>query len=408
MKKRLFSLICALTLLLGAVPSAAALEGEALRAARTLVSVHLMDSVPSAAALKNPATRLQATELLVRLSGVTASARDVSAQEYAVKQGWVTVTGGQQDPIPTAEFCASLLRQLGYPVENGPAAVLFARRIGLTGQDYDETLTVGNLAQLVQDALVFPDAGGTPIAQKLVDGHVCTQAEIQKFFPEELTARQVADRHMSAVFRLDTYYLEKHYEDNVNDNGGSGFFITSDGLAVTNYHTIDGAVRATANLITGEVFDVESVLYYDTEADIALLRVSRTTRDQKTTTPFFAHLELAEEPEVRRGDKVYTMGVPLGLTHAISDGIVSATNHKVQNYSFPCVINTADISHGSSGGVLLNVYGHVVGVTTGAYSAGNNLYISVPLIPIQEADWTVEGISLEEVTKQVQAKAKAS
>ena len=92
--------------------------------------------------------------------------------------------------------------------------------------------------------------------------------------------------------------------------------------------------------------------------------------------------------------------MPLGLTLAISDGIVSATDHEVEGYTFPCVINTADISHGSSGGVLMNVYGRVVGVTTGAYSAGNNLYISVPLIPILSADWTAEGVTLAEVAEE--------
>ena len=45
--------------------------------------------------------------------------------------------------------------------------------------------------------------------------------------------------------------------------------------------------------------------------------------------------------------------------------IVSATDHMVSKFSAPCVVNTADISHGSSGGALLNVYGHVVGVTSG-------------------------------------------
>ena len=41
-----------------------------------------------------------------------------------------------------------------------------------------------------------------------------------------------------------------------------------------------------------------------------------------------------------------------------------------------------------------------MGVTTGAYSAGNNLYISVPLIPILSADWTAEGVTLAEVAEE--------
>ena len=397
MKKRFLSLLCALTLLLGAVPSAAALEGESRRAAETLAALGLLDAVPSQEALAAPATRLQSTELLVRFAGVTAARREVSVQEYAVSRGWVTVTGGQQEAVPSSEFCAALLRQLGYEGFTDGTAGLFARRIGLTTRDYGETLTLGDLCQLLRDALTFPNQAGVPTARKLEEAGLCTQAQVQALFPEELTARQVADRHMAAVFRLDTYYTDKAYEKDLRSNGGSGFFISTDGLAVTNYHAIDGAVHATANLVTGECFEVERVLYYDDDADLALLRVSRTTRDGKTDVPFFSFLELAENPELRRGDRVCTLGVPLGLTMAISEGVISATDHQVEGYTYPCVVNTADISHGSSGGVLVNVYGRVVGVTTGAYSSGNSMYISVPLTPILEADWTAEGITLEEV-----------
>jgi len=404
MKKRLFSLLCALTLLLGAVTSAAALEGESQQAARTLAALHVIDAVPSESALKDPATRRQSTELLVRLYGVTTAQREVSAQEYAISKGWVTVSSGQKEPVPTGEFCASLLRQLGYEGFNDSNAALFARRIGLTFQDYGETLTLGDLYQIVRDSLTFPSAEGVTAAQRLADAGFCTQAQADGLLETELTARQIADRSMSAVFRLDTYYTEKAYRDNRSGNGGSGFFISADGLAVTNYHTIEDAVIATATLITGETFLVDRVLLYDPEADLALLRISKTSTD-KTEVPFFSYLELAEEPALRRGDRIYTLGVPLGITPAISEGIVSATDHQVERFTVPCVVNTADISHGSSGGALVNIYGHVVGVTSGAYESGNSLYISVPLTLILEADWTAEGVTLLQMTEEMKARS---
>jgi len=399
MKHRILSLFCALVLLLGAVPAAAALEGESRRAAETLAALRLIDAVPSDEALRQPATRLQAAKLLVRLSGVSDAALPSGVQAYAAAQGWAAAAGGQSEAVPTGEFCASLLRQLGYDGLPDESSVLFARRTALTARDYGETLTLGDLYQLVRDALTFPGKDGVTAAGRLVEAGFCTQAEVQHLFPEELTARQVADRHMAAAFRLDTYYTEKAYKNARPSNGGSGFFVSSDGLAVTNYHAIEGAVRATATLVTGETFEVERVLYYDADADLALLRVSRTTRDEKTTVPFFAFLELAKDPDLRQGDLVYTIGVPLGLTLAVSDGVVGAVDQKVSGFTLPCIINTADISHGSSGGVLMNVYGHVVGVTTGAYSSGNNLYISVPITPILEADWTVAGVTLAEVVE---------
>lgn len=404
MKKRLFSLFCVLALLLGTAPPASALEGESRRAAEALAALRLIDEVPSGEALKQPATRLQAAELLARLYGVSPSSLDSGAYAYAVSRGWASAASGQKEPIPTGEFCASLLRQLGYTEGfTDETSALFARRTALTTRDYGETLTLGDLCQLACGALPFPDAEGTALAQRLVEKGWCTQAEVQRFFPEELTARQAADRHMAAAFRLDAYKTESAYQNNRLSNGGSGFFVSAGGLAVTNYHAIDGAVRATANLITGECFEVERVIYYDEDADVALLKVSTTTRDGKTTAPFFSYLELAEGPDLRRGDQVYAIGAPLGITLAISDGVISAVDHPVGGYTFPCVLNTADISHGSSGGALMNAYGHVVGITTGAYSSGNNLYIAVPLTPILEADWTAEGITLAEVEETMKA-----
>ncbi len=404
MKKRLVSLLCALILLLGAVPSAAALEGESRQAAEILASLHLIDTVPSEEILNSPVSRLQAVKLLVRFSGASQEELASGAQDYAVEQGWVTVTGNQDNPIPTGEFCASLLRLLGYDGFTDQNAALFARRAALTARDYDETLTLGDLYQLLRDALVFPDRDGVTAAQRLAEKGVCSQAQIQDLFPETFTARQIADRHMAAAFQLDVYYSEKAYKNGIQSNGGSGFFVSADGLAVTNYHTIEEAVRATATLITGETFPVDRVLFYDPDADLALLRISKTSTKQ-TEVPFFSYLEIAENPALRRGDRIYTLGVPLGITPAISQGIVSATNHMVRQYTFPCVVNTADISHGSSGGALLNVYGHVVGVTSGAYEAGNNLYISVPLTPLLEADWTAEGFTLAEVVAQTREEA---
>ena len=97
---------------------------------------------------------------------------------------------------------------------------------------------------------------------------------------------------------------------------------------------------------------------------------------------------------------MYTLGNPLGLGLAVSAGIISAVNRDVDNYALPCIMNTADISKGSSGGALLNVRGQVIGVTSGAYSHGNSMYLAIPVDPVMEADLTVEGMTLPEVVEK--------
>ena len=99
-------------------------------------------------------------------------------------------------------------------------------------------------------------------------------ANALNLLPAKLTARQAADRCSAAVFLLDTYSSQLYVDAATPTGAASGFFISSDGLAVTNYHSIKGDIRAVATLSTGEQYAVERVLYYDPDIDIAVIRVS--------------------------------------------------------------------------------------------------------------------------------------
>ena len=215
-----------------------------------------------------------------------------------------------------------------------------------------------------------------------------------------LTASQIYRKCSGAVFYLESYDDEA-CETPVSS--ASGFFISSDGLAVTNYHSIQGASHATVTLSSGECYPVESVVYYAPKLDLAVLRVSRTDVDGHVV-PAFSCLELAGTPDVRAGDTVYALGNPLGLGLSVSSGVVSAPSREVSGYALPCVVNTADISKGSSGGALLNVYGHVIGVTSGAFANGNGMYLAVPVDPLMVLNFSDPGMSLAEVARLEKSK----
>ena len=421
MRHRFLALMCALTLLVAAVPTAAALEGEALRAADALATLGLVDGTGDGYALDAPATRGQAAVLLVRLAGAQEAAaadswfagfRDVpawaqEAVDYAVHQGWmtgVTALDFQPDaPITADAWCAALLRMLGYAEGYGPiaedGAATFAQHIGLVSRSWPGTLCRGALFQIMLEAATFPyqDGDGTPI-RRLVEVGRCSRAAANALglMTDELSARQVAERCMAAVFQLDGYKRPVEIDAQLPSTGASGFFISADGLAVTNYHSIQDLIHATVTLSTGETYPVESVVWYDTEMDLAVLRISRIAVDHRTT-PAFAYLELAGSEDLYLGEQVYALGSPLSEGLAVSQGVVSAIGRVVERYSIPCVMNTADISQGSSGGALLNVYGQVVGVTAGAYTYGNGMYLAVPVDPLFSLDLSAQGQTLREV-----------
>jgi len=419
MKKQFITLVCVLALFAGLLPSSRALEGEALRAADTLSTLGLTDGAEYD--LTTPATRAQATVMLVKLAGAQKAAeqdiwaagfRDTPAWaaeaiNYAAHQKWVTgftIRDFHPDYAVSANgWFTMLLRMLGYSDKAGDFviedAALFAQRIGLTPRAYSGSMTRGDLFESMRDALPFPfrDGRGT-LLSNLVESGSCSRAVVNALglLNESLTARQIADRHMAAVFALELYNDGLHYDAGKPTSNASGFFISPDGLAVTNYHSISGCSYAIATLSTGEAYDVKRVIYYDEDIDIAVIRVSPTSRSGKNTSAF-AYLELAGTKDIRAGDEVYTLGNPLGLGLAVSSGVISDIARDVPRYALPCVMNTADISEGSSGGALLNPYGRVISVTSGAYVRGNNMYLSVPVDPVMTADLTVPGMTLKEL-----------
>lgn len=429
MKKRVLAFLCALLLLTGAVPFAAAQEGETLRAADALHTLGLINGTgTSGYALESPATRAQAAVLLVRLAGAQQDAaadnwfsgyRDVPAWasravHYAVHQGWIDSPASagldfHPDTAITAdEWFTFLLRMLGYDDDAGDfspdSAALFAQHIGLTPQASTGSLSRGQLFVLLESALSFSyKDGSATVISRLIDRGIVSRAAANAlgFLSPVLTARQVAERYTAAAFHLDVYTRQIELDIDMPMVNASGFFISADGLAVTNYHTIEDSVHAVATLSTGEVYPVQRVLYYDPDADIAVIQISKASRSGHVTSAF-AHLDIAPSGtrDVRPGDPVYTLSDPLGMGLAVSSGIISATNRDVERYSVPCLMSTADISQGSSGGALLNALGQVIGVTSGAYTYGNSMYLAVPIDPVLSADLTGEGWTIREIKER--------
>lgn len=424
MKRKIIALVCALTLLAAAVPGALALSGDRDRSSDILYTLGLVrDTDPRySLGVGAYASRMEAATLLVRLSGGEQEAMetpwlsgflDVPHEQeyildYAVRKGWVTgysaVRFAPDDGVTANAWFAFLLRMLGYTEKAGDfsydGATLFARHIGLTDTDYHGILTRGDLCDIARNALTFryKDSEETILSRLLDQGAVSrAAANAVGLLNPELSAREIADRCTAAVFQIDSYEKEESVKKNQPDSNASGFFIDKSGIAVTNYHSIEDSICSVATLITGEQYEVERVLYYDPDIDIAVCRISDTERTTQQKSSAFASLEMVGTEELRTGDKVYTISNPLGVGISMSEGIVSDPSRSLSQYKLPCVMDTADISEGSSGGALLNVYGQVIGITAGAYTYGNSMYLAVPVDPAMTIDFEESGWTLKEV-----------
>jgi S1-C subfamily serine protease len=140
---------------------------------------------------------------------------------------------------------------------------------------------------------------------------------------------------------------------------GSGVIIRSDGLIATNFHVINGAVSARVQLRNGDIYDEVTILDDDERKDIALVKIKAVN---------LPTLLLADSDDLKVGNTIFALGAPLGLEGSISQGLVSgirpAKEISGQLEGFRVIQFTAPISHGNSGGPLLDERGNVVGLVS--------------------------------------------
>ncbi len=155
---------------------------------------------------------------------------------------------------------------------------------------------------------------------------------------------------------------------------GSGTLIRDDGVVVTNYHVVGDARRITV-AIPGHGLRRAQVVAVDPERDLALLKVSG--RD-------LPYLPLARRP-VSAGDDVIAIGSPMGLSHTVTKGIISATRRIRDGVDY--LQTDVSVNPGNSGGPLLNATGEVVGINTlilreseAVALTGLNFAVSVPYV----------------------------
>lgn len=263
MKKKLLSLVCALALTISLLPAAQALEGEGTRAAEVLASLGLVTGTGAGYAAGGAATQEQAAALLVRLLGAEKAAKaDRRSCGWAGVPAWARSAVNYcafHDLIDWSEYraggaldaelwCAMLLRALGCGSELGSSAARTARRIGLISRPLEGTLTRGDLFETALAALTYPAKDGGTLLDGLLAKGLCTAAAVEALGlrRETLTAREAADRHLSAILCLDLFADEEAIEADEPTANASAFLISPDGLAVTNYHSIDGAISGRA------------------------------------------------------------------------------------------------------------------------------------------------------------------
>ncbi len=167
--------------------------------------------------------------------------------------------------------------------------------------------------------------------------------------------------------------------------GGSGFFISSDGHIVTNYHVIKDAKQISVILNDGREFPA-SVVGSDPRTDLSVLKVEGDN---------FPILEFGDSDSLRIGEWVAAIGNPFALDSSLTKGIVSAKGRQDLGIAAleDFIQTDAAINPGNSGGPLLNLEGKVIGVNTAIISRSGG-YMGIGLaIPSKMAKHVVDQIT---------------
>ncbi len=167
--------------------------------------------------------------------------------------------------------------------------------------------------------------------------------------------------------------------------GGSGFFVSSDGLIVTNRHVVDQKdVEYTVFTNDGKKH-IAQVIARDPILDIALIKIEGNN---------FPSLALGNSETLQVGQSVIAIGNALaefrntvsvgvisGLARSITAGI-SFGNREVLDH----VIQTdAAINPGNSGGPLLDLSGKVIGVNVAIAQGSQNIGFALPINSVKSA-----------------------
>jgi len=150
---------------------------------------------------------------------------------------------------------------------------------------------------------------------------------------------------------------------------GSGDLVSNDGYMLTNAHVVGDEKSVRVRWSDG-IETVAEVVRVAKDRDIALIKSNPRDRDPLAI----------KRGAVTPGARVFAIGSPLGKAYqgTVSSGVVSATR-TIEGLRY--IQSDVSITHGSSGGALLDENGAVIGIAVSgvdtSYATGINFFIPI-------------------------------
>jgi S1-C subfamily serine protease len=163
---------------------------------------------------------------------------------------------------------------------------------------------------------------------------------------------------------------------------GTGFVIRADGVIVTNFHVVEGALNLKVTLPPPDSRSFQArVIGGDSQHDLAVLKIEATGLQT---------IALGVSDQLAVGEKVVALGYALALPGGptVTSGILSALARTVQvqdpsqgiTRTIEDALQTdAAINPGNSGGPLVDLAGNVIGINTAGNAGAENIGFAIAI-----------------------------
>lgn len=162
---------------------------------------------------------------------------------------------------------------------------------------------------------------------------------------------------------------ESYYGSQEGIMSGSGVIIKTGGEVLTNAHVVKNMNTILVVMNDGKGYEAQ-LKYIDEDTDLAVVKI------KKIGLPV---VKFANSEDIVVGKQVIAIGTPItfSLRNSATVGHISGLNRSVGE-SYRLVQTDTAITHGNSGGALINMNGELVGITSSGYS-GTNTNFAVPV-----------------------------
>lgn len=162
---------------------------------------------------------------------------------------------------------------------------------------------------------------------------------------------------------------ESYYGSQEGIMSGSGVIIKTGGEILTNAHVVKNMNTILVVMNDGKGYEAQ-LKYIDEDTDLAIVKI------KKIGLPV---VKFANNEDIVVGKQVIAIGTPItfSLRNSATVGHISGLNRSVGE-PYRLVQTDTAITHGNSGGALINMNGELVGITSSGYS-GTNTNFAVPV-----------------------------